>query len=144
MADEPLFMAVAKDEASRQATIADARATLGQFKKALHELVPEAMACVKFYVPESPGSEDGALLWMMVQGFEHGFCYAAPFELPKELSGIEVGQTLKFFEDDLLDWYILSPNGELSGGYSLRYQRQMLPLERREAYDAYIGVIKYL
>ncbi|RZG77397.1 DUF2314 domain-containing protein [Acinetobacter sp. WCHAc060025] len=76
--------------------------------------------------------------------FEEGFCYAQPFELPKEFEWIHVGQWLKFAEEDLLDWYILSENGEMKGGYSLRYQRSLLLEDDKAEFDQHIGLSRFI
>jgi uncharacterized protein YegJ (DUF2314 family) len=143
-AEEPLFMAVDAESDAYLQTIAQAHASLAGFKQALQALPEADLACVKFFVPESPDASEGAYLWLMQPEFSEGFCYAKPFELPENFSWIQVGQWLKFSEDSLLDWYLLSESGEMRGGFSLRYQREQLPEDQRAAFDARIGVRQYL
>jgi uncharacterized protein YegJ (DUF2314 family) len=142
--DEPKFMVVQSDSDSFQKTIKEALLTLGEFKAALEGLPDNTIACVKFFIPESKFSQDGANIWLTNPFFEDGYCYAQPFELPKEFNWIKVGQWLKFPESDLMDWYLLTQIGELKGGYSLRYKRTLIPEEDRSEYDKNIGVSKYI
>ena len=136
-------MAVGSAGEDYQKTVEQARNQLEVFKAALTSLPETTYACVKFFIPESPESTDGAFLWLMSPVFEDGFCYAQPFELPKQFTWIKVGQWLKFAEADLLDWYLLTEAGELTGGFSLRYQRRKLAPDRRAAFDERIGVKTY-
>lgn len=142
--EEPQFMSVAKDNSAFQKAVEDARASLNDFKSALDNLPDDVFACVKFYIPESEGSEHGANIWLMSPFFENGSCCAQPFELPEEFSWIKIGQWLKFPEEEILDWYLLSEGGDLHGGFSLRCQRELTPVEKRDEYDERIGVKKYL
>ncbi len=142
--EEPQFMTIKSDNSVYQKTIEDAQSSLNEFKTALENLPEDTYACVKFFIPENPESEEGANIWLMSPFFKDGYCCAQPFELPEEFTWIEVGQWLKFHEEDLMDWYLLTESGELKGGYSLRYQREHIPEEKRTEYDERIGVKKYL
>ena len=142
--DEPQFMAIESDSDEFQKTISDAQNTLAEFKKALDDLPEDAYACVKFFIPEKPDSEHGANIWLMRPFFEYGYCFAQPFELPEEFTWIEVGQWLKFPEEDLMDWYLLTESGDLTGGYSLRYQRSLTPDNKKAEFDERAGVKRYL
>ena len=55
-----------------------------------------------------------------------------------------MGQWLKFAEKDVLDWYILSENGEMKGGYSLRYQRSLLLEDDQAEFDQRIGLSRFI
>nr|WP_275891184.1 DUF2314 domain-containing protein [Acinetobacter ursingii] len=68
------------------------------------------------------------------------FFYARVFELPSEFQWLKVGQWLKFEESTLLDWYILNENAEMEGGYSLKYQRSLLPENKWREFDEKIGI----
>tara|TARA_B100001778_G_scaffold323055_1_gene315986 strand:- start:299 stop:559 length:261 start_codon:yes stop_codon:yes gene_type:complete len=58
--EEPQFMAVDSNSDEYQRTIDMAQETLGQFKAGLELLSDDDYACVKFFIPESPESEEGA------------------------------------------------------------------------------------
>lgn len=141
---EPKFILIDQEADSYLATIHTARESLYIFKENLEKLSEDDFACVKFYIPESLDSEDGANIWLMMPFFEDTFCFSQLFELPEEFKWIQVGQWLKFSESDLLDWYILKPNGEMLGGYSLRYQRSKLSVEQQEEFNQRIGVKKFI
>ncbi|WP_160117070.1 hypothetical protein [Acinetobacter chinensis] len=51
---------------------------------------------------------------------------------------------MRFDETDLLDWYILSENGNMQGGYSLRYQRSPLPGSQKIEFDQHVGVSEFI
>ena len=142
--EEPQFMAVPENDEAFQKAVHDARSTINEFKQALENLPENVYACVKFFIPENPEGSEGANIWLMSPFFESGYCCAQPFELPEEFSWTEVGQWLKFPEEEILDWYLLSEAGELRGGYSLRVQRMFTPNEKQEEFDERIGVKKYL
>ena len=142
--DEPLFQNVRNDDVVFQKTIIDARSTVPNFKDALKNLSNDTYSCVKIYLPESPDSERGAYIWLANPEFEDGFCYAQLFELPTEFSWIKVGEWIKFREQEIIDWYLLSHAGDLRGGYSLRYQRARLGEEQKLEFDRRIGVKTYL
>ncbi len=43
-----------------------------------------------------------------------------------------------------MDWYLLTESGDLSGGYSLRYQCSLMPDDKKAEYDNHVGVKSYL
>ncbi len=142
--EEPLFMNIDKGNASFKKAVEDARSSIDVFKSALEDLPEDVYACVKFYIPESQYAEDGANIWLTGPFFENGNCCAQPFELPEEFTWLKVGQWIKFPEEDILDWYLLSDDGDLKGGFSLRCQRELTPVEKRAEFDERIGVKNYL
>ena len=144
MSEEPLFMNIKKGDENFKKAINDARSTIDVFKSKLENISEDTYACVKFFLPENPDSEEGANIWLTASFFEGGYCLAQPFELPEEYTWIKVGQWLKLPEEDILDWYLLSDSGDLEGGFSLRCQRELTPLEKREAFDKRVGVKNYL
>ncbi len=144
VSEEPLFMSIDKGNTDFKTAIKYARSSIDTFKSALENLPEDVYACVKLYIPESQDAEDGANIWLTGPFFENGHCCAQPFELPEEFTWIRVGQWIKFPEEDILDWYLLSDSGDLQGGFSLRCQRELTPVERRVEFDERIGVKNYL
>jgi uncharacterized protein YegJ (DUF2314 family) len=62
------------------------------------------------------------------------------FEVPPELQKWhQVGQRLAFDGDEIFDWMMLTENGHLFGGYTLRVTRGTLPESQRADYDRYGG-----
>lgn len=86
----------------------------------------------------------GGNIWLTKPFFEDQYCFAQLFELPKEYIWLQVGQWVKFAELDLLDWYILSENGEMKGGYSLRYQRSLLLEAEKTDFDQRVGISRFV
>jgi len=144
VSEEPLFMNIPKDNDAFKKAINDARSSIDIFKATLNNLPENVYACVKFYIPENPNVKDGANIWLMSPFFQDGYCCAQLFELPEEFTWIKVGQWLKFPEKDILDWYLLSEDGDLRGGFSLRCQREFTPTEKQTEFDKRIGVKNYL
>ena len=65
-------------------------------------------------------------------------------EVPPELQKWhQVGQRLAFEGEDIFDWMMLTGEGHLSGGFTLRVSRSKLPESQRADYDRYIGVRVY-
>lgn len=141
---QPQFMHLDPDADEYQSAVALAKQSLKHFKTYLDQLSENDFACVKFYIPERLGADQGANIWLISPFFEDGFCMARPFELPEEFEWIQVGQWLKLQESELLDWYIIFSNGEMAGGYSLRYQRSKLNEEQQAEFDQRIGVTKFI
>lgn len=141
---EPKFILIDNEADAYVATIETARKSLHIFKENLKKISEGDFACVKFYIPVSLDSENGANIWLMTPFFEDNFCFARPFELPEEFKWIQIGQWLKFSESDLLDWYVLKQNGEMIGGYSLRHQRAQLSAEQQIEFDQRVGVTKFI
>ncbi len=66
------------------------------------------------------------------------------FELPPELEKWhQVGERLAFESEDIFDWMVLTRDGRLFGGYTLRVTRSHLPESQRAGYDEHIGVRSY-
>jgi uncharacterized protein YegJ (DUF2314 family) len=66
------------------------------------------------------------------------------FEVPPELQKWhQVGQRLAFEGEDIFDWMMLTEDGRLSGGFTLRVSRSKLPENQRADYDRHIGVRVY-
>lgn len=66
------------------------------------------------------------------------------FEVPSELQKWhQVGQQLAFKGEDIFDWMVLTEDGRLFGGYTLRVSRSKLPENQRADYARYIGVKTY-
>ena len=141
---QPEFMRLDHEADGYQSALALAKESLELFKANLDQLSEEDFACVKFYIPESLGADQGANIWLMSTFFECDFCIYRPFELPVEFEWIQVGQWLKLQESELLDWYILYGNGEMAGGYSLRYQRSKLDKEQQAEFDQRVGVTRFI
>lgn len=142
--NDPIFMNLDKKADGYQYAIQLAVDSLSIFKSQIEQLSKGDFACVKFYIPERKDASHGANIWLMNPFFEEEFCYAQPFELPKEFEWVQVGQWLKFAEKDVLDWYILSENGEMKGGYSLRYQRSLLLVDDQAEFDQRIGLSRFI
>ena len=140
MADEPQMPATPEDDPENVQTVADAQATLPQFR-ALLRLPGEANSLVCVRTRLTVG-EVSAVAWLMViQQNRAGFA-ASVIEVPPGMTGIEIGARVEVASADVLDWmYNLA--GILYGGYSLRHQRAQLPPDEQGWFDERIGVTEY-
>lgn len=141
MADAPQFMAIPEADPEYQQTILDAQETLPLFR-ALLRLPGEANAlvCVKTRLTSGEAS---ALVWLMlIKPTTDGFV-SSVFEIPPDFEGIDVGDKIEVASKDVADW-MYNMDGLLHGGYSLRYQRALLPPEKQEWFDEHIGVTQYV
>ncbi|HYW14238.1 MAG TPA: DUF2314 domain-containing protein [Longimicrobium sp.] len=140
MADEPLFMGVRDSDPAFQQTIRDARATLPEFRRLLASpQLGDAFPLVKIDLADQQAR---AVLWLIVRGVQAAGFRASIFEIPSEFAGYKVGDVLDVPETAVLDW-MLNQDGVLHGGFSLRYQRALLPEEKRAEFDRHIGVLRY-
>ena len=98
------------------------------------------------YESERLGEDVFLFLWLStVRYHQDEKVFSASFyEVPPELQQWhQVGQRLTFDGEDIFDWMILTEDGRLFGGFTLRVSRSMLPESKREDYDRYIGVRIY-
>lgn len=140
MADEPIFMAIRGSDPAFQQTVRDAQASLPEFRRLLKsEHAAQWYPCVKTRVT---AGEESAFIWLsVVEVLPSGFV-ASVFEIPGEFEGIRVGDEIQVADTDVMDWMI-NRDGELLGGFSLRYQRSKLPPDKRAEFDEHVGVSKY-
>ncbi len=140
MSEEPQFMAVGSQDAAFQKTIRDAQSTLDQFRRLLPRLIgteayPSIKACLTC-------GEDRVNIWLTVEVAGESDFIATLFEVPSEFEDYNVGDAVRVPCDAVLDW-MYHDQGTLHGGFSLRYQRSLLPTEEHAAFDERLGVERY-
>jgi uncharacterized protein YegJ (DUF2314 family) len=140
MSEEPLFFILDEDDPEYQASIDAAQNSLPRFRSLLAEggrkgVYPSIKAVVI-------DGDEGVPLWLAnVIATQEGF-RARVFEVPPECTSIRLRDWVDVPADAVLDWMV-TENGRLHGGFSLRYQRSRLPPEKRPWFDSYIGVTAY-
>lgn len=148
---EPIFTAISAKNAAMNAAYAKAAASLPRFIEHL-EKTPRETYCsakLKFRDPDESerlGEDRFVYLWLgLVHYHTQERVFSGEFfELPKELlKWHQVGQRLAFEGEDIFDWMVLTRNGHLSGGYTLRVTRSAMPEAERADYDRHIGVSVY-
>ena len=141
MADEPIFMAIRGSDPAFQQTVRDAQTSLPDFRRLLQlKHAAEWYPCVKTRVT---AGEASAFIWLsVIEVLPSGFI-ASVFEIPKEFEGIRVGDEIQVADREVMDWMV-NRDGELHGGFSLRYQRSKLPPEKRGGFDEHVGVSRYV
>ena len=123
-----------------QQTIADAHATLDQFRAMLPaDGSARWDAMVKTKITEG---DNQAFMWLSNTRRSGTGFVAEFFEISDAFHRYQVGDELEIAEESLLDWMV-NDNGVLHGGFSIRYYRSTLPEDERSEYDSYIGAEKY-
>ena len=140
MALEPHLDFRDDDPAYRQ-TIVDAQETLPEFR-ALLRLPGEANALVCIKTMLTVG-EAAANVWLLIIKPTKGGFFASVFEIPGDFPDVEVNDRFEVADDDVLDW-MYNMDGLLHGGYSLRFQRSLLPPDQHPWFDERIGVREYV
>ena len=147
---EPLFMAISNADAEFQSAYARASATLPRF---IEHIKSDSKAFysakLRFRDPDESerlGEDRFVFLWLTGVHYHNAerVFSAGFFEVPPELQKWHhVGERLAFEGEDIFDWMVLTEDGRLFGGFTLRTSRSKLPESQRAAYDRYIGVRIY-
>jgi uncharacterized protein YegJ (DUF2314 family) len=148
--DEPLFMAVSQKDAAFKAAYARAAETLTRFVELLQSGT-EAVYSAKLRFRDPDESErlgENRFLFLWLSNVHY---HAAErlfsgtfFEVPPEMQKWhKVGERLGFEGDDIFDWMVLTEAGRITGGYTLRVSRNLLPQHERGDFDRYIGVTEW-
>jgi uncharacterized protein YegJ (DUF2314 family) len=148
--DEPLFMAIPPTDLDFQSAYERAAATIPAFIEHIQRGDdPICSTKLRFRDPdefERLGEDRFAFIWLTgVQYHAAERVFSGTFfEVPPEFQKWhQVGQRLGFDGEDIFDWMVLTSEGRLFGGYSLRVTRSRLPESERVDYDRYIGVTAY-
>lgn len=143
--DQPLFMAISREDPEMQAAHRLAANTIEHFKSLLSR-DDEAIYCAKlrFRDPDLSkelGEDRFCFMWLNNVFFheQENIFSGAFFEVPPEFTKWhQVGQRLGFEADEIFDWMVLD-EGRLHGAFTMRVARQKLPENEREKYDRYVG-----
>ena len=148
--DEPIFTALSHKNAAMNAAFAQAARSIPRFIEHLQSGADAYCAAkLRFRDPDESerlGQDRFIYLWMGMAQYhsEERVFSGAFFELPKELEKWHhLGQRLAFDGEDIFDWMVITQDGRLFGGYTLRVSRNELPESERADYDSYIGVRSY-
>ncbi len=147
---QPLFTAVAESDADFKEAYAAASRTLPRFIEHLQSGIPAYFSAkLSFRDPdESERLGEDRLLYLWLSGVHYHpserVFSGTFFEVPSQLQKWhQVGQKLAFEGEDIFDWMVLTEDGRLFGGFTLRVSRSKLPESQRADYDRYIGVRVY-
>ncbi len=137
----PRFATIASNEPNYRRTIEDARSRLDEFRQMLpSDGTPRQRAMVKMKL-----SREGEkhYLWLC-NVRKQGPDFVGEFhEIPAALQQYGVGDEIEVKEEEVLDWMV-NEEGDLYGGFSLRYRRSLLEdEEEKRQYDEHIGVKRY-
>ncbi len=148
--NQPLFMAISRADAKFQEAYAKASQTVPRFIEHIQSgMCAHFSAKLRFREPDASerrGEDRFIFLWLGSVAYHPGerFFSGSFFEVPPELrKWHQVGQQLGFEGEDIFDWMVITEDGRLFGGYTLRVSRSMLPESKRADYDRYIGVRTY-
>lgn len=148
--EEPQFVALGRDDPDMESAYRQASETLEDLKRHL-EVGDDRLCSVKlrFRDPDEAGrlGEDRfVFMWLSdVRWLDDEDIFSAEFfELPKEFEKWHhVGERLGIEPEDIFDWMVIDA-GKLYGGWTLRVGRERVPSGRRDEYDSYIGVSRYM
>lgn len=147
---EPIFTAASRKNPDMETAHAKAAATIPQFIEHLQSDIPGFRgAKLRFRDPdESERLGENRFLFLWLTGVyyhsEENLFSGTFFEVPHEFQKWhKVGDQLGFEPEDIFDWMMLTEDGRLFGGYTLRVNRAMLPEAEHASYDDHIGVRIY-
>ncbi len=148
--EEPVFTAVSRKNPEMIAAHAKAAATIPRFiEYSLSDTPGLRSAKLRFRDPDESdrlGEDQFLFLWLTGVQYhaEERMFSGIFFEVPREFQKWhKVGDRLGFDPEDIFDWMMLSDDGRLFGGYTLRVSRAVLPEVERAEYDKHIGVRIY-
>jgi uncharacterized protein YegJ (DUF2314 family) len=148
--DSPLFMAIRGSDVAFQTAYDRALATLPRFVEHIQSGIESFYSAkLRFRDPDESerlGEDRFVFLWLTSIHYHasEGVFSGTFFEVPPELQKWhQVGQRLSFDGEDIFDWMVLTEDGRLFGGYTLRVTRSKLQESERAEYDRYIGVRVY-
>lgn len=147
---QPLFTAIAESDVDFKEAYVAASRTLPRFIEHLQSGSPAYYSAkLSFRDPdESERLGEDQILYLWLTGVHYDpaerVFSGTFFEVPPELQKWHpVGQVLTFEGEDIFDWMVLTEDGRLFGGFTLRVSRSKLPESERDDYDRYIGVRVY-
>jgi len=82
-------------------------------------------------------------MWLFVDKVEKTNFKAHLFEVPTDFEKYQAGDKFTVKDEDILDW-MMNNDGEVSGAYTIRVQRDTMTDKERQELDEYMGVTKYL
>jgi uncharacterized protein YegJ (DUF2314 family) len=136
--DEPTFIALRADDPELARCKERAQRSLKLFLQLYAEYKTNISVYFAFKTPVSDG-ENTARLWYSFAGEKDGALLGEHFELPPQLKD---KKNVEIQPSALEDWMI-NDHGVLYGGFSIRYQRSLLPEKQRASFDRYTGVSRY-
>jgi uncharacterized protein YegJ (DUF2314 family) len=123
---------VADDDARMAKAIADARASVGQFRTALQNPKPEQTNfAVKYPAKDGDVVEH---LWVTPVRSEGGRFVGTVGNDPERVSTVRLGQDVTIAADEISDWMYVD-DGALVGGYTLRVLRDAMNTRDRRELD---------
>lgn len=137
----PRFDHVRSSDPDYQQTIRDAQKSIDQFRAMLpSEGVPRPDALIKTKLVDGDNS---AFMWLNNTAIEGGNFTAELFEVPDILPNYSIGNRQVVLVEELMDWMV-NENGRLTGGFSLRYNRDRLSDAEKQDFDRHVGVTEYV
>ncbi len=135
----PLFMALPKRSPELRRALDQARVTVDYFVR--HFRDPDQYGTHLFKVRLSDG-DDSPYVWVKLIDVSDAALTGELIDIPAELDEYRQGQRLTVPRSEICDWAIIK-GGALVGGFSMRVQRDHLPLAKRRYYDLYAGTLSY-
>lgn len=148
--DRPVFTAVSRKNPDMRSAHAKAASTIPRFiDHTRSDVSGFRNAKLRFRDPDESerlGEDRFLFIWLTGVQYhtEEKLFSGTFFEVPREFQKWhKVGDQLAFDPEDIFDWMMLTEDGRLFGGYTLRVSRELLPDAERADYDHHIGVRIY-
>jgi uncharacterized protein YegJ (DUF2314 family) len=148
--EEPVFALVSRDNVAMRNAFAKAAASIPKFITLLREQTGAfCSAKLRFRDPDESerlGEDRIFYLWLGAVHYhaEEKLFSGTFFEVPPKFQKWhQVGKRLGFDPEDIFDWMVLTKDGRLFGGFTVRVTRSLLPESQRADYDTYVGVRIY-
>ena len=136
----PRFDHVRSSDPAYQQTIKDAHESIQSFRDMLpSDGTPRPDALIKTRLIDG---DQSAFMWLNNTAIEGDNFAAELFEVPDSLPNFQIGDRLAVTLEELMDWMV-NENGRLTGGFSLRYNRDRMSDAEKLDFDQHIGVTEY-
>jgi uncharacterized protein YegJ (DUF2314 family) len=136
--DEPLVIAISKDDPDMKAATQEAQKSLDVFLNLYGEYKDHDGVFFAIKVPLKDGNET-AHFWFTFKRIQGDHFSGEHFELPVALSCYK---TVSVKRENIEDWMI-NDHGHLYGGYTIRVARNRLSANELEKFDEYVGITVY-
>ncbi len=127
---------VTSDDEAIQLTIKEAKNSILNFKQLIDKFSHEYSPMIKYTIEDNNYKMH---MWLIVEEVKNHCFIASLFEVPSEFTSYKEGDLFEIEENEILDWMI-NIEGEVHGGYSLRYQREQLSEIKQIEFDEYTGI----
>ncbi len=122
-----------------QESIQKARSSVKTFRELIKEFGFIFTPMIKFTLEDNGHKTH---MWLLVGNVKETSFEASLFEVPSNFTSYHVGDKFEIEESQILDWMI-NKDGDVYGGFSLRYHRELLNEIEKEEFDRHVGIVRF-